>query len=106
MAATNTFNLGSGSALTCGGDVSYRADNGLSVDNRPNLMQEAYTLTGLFGVFDSADGRWQLRAGVRNLTDKTYMTDAQEFSSVANIQTAYYGWPRNYYVSARYNFFQ
>ena len=56
-------------------------------------------------MFDSANGHWQIRAGVRNLTDKTYKTDAQEFSSVGNIQTAYYGWPRNYYVTARYNFF-
>ena len=67
-------------------------------------MQPAYTLVGLFGVYDSANGHWQFRAGVRNLTDKTYKTDAQEFSSVGNIQTAYFGWPRNYYVSARYNF--
>lgn len=106
VAATHTFNLDSGSALTLGADASYRDDIWLSVDNRPNLMQEAYTVSGLFGVFDSSDGRWQLRAGVRNLSDKTYMTDAQEFSSVGNIQTAYYGWPRNYYVSFRYNFFQ
>ncbi len=106
VAATHTFNLDGGSALTFGGDMSYRADNWLSVDNRPNLMQKAHTISGLFGVFDSVDGHWQVRGGVRNLTDKTYMTDAQEFSSVGNIQTAYYGWPRNYYVTARYNFFQ
>jgi iron complex outermembrane receptor protein len=77
----------------------------LSVDNRPGLMQPAYTLAGLFGVYDSANGHWQVRGGVRNLTDKTYKTDAQEFSSVGNIQTAYFGWPRNYYLSVRYNFF-
>ena len=41
---------------------------------------------------------------MRNLTDKVYKTDAQEFSSVGNIQTAYFGLPRNYYVTARYNF--
>lgn len=105
VAATHTFNLHDGSAITVGGDVSYRGTMWLSVDNRPGLMQPAYTLAGLFGVFDSANGHWQIRAGVRNLTDKTYKTDAQEFSSVGNIQTAYYGWPRNYYVTARYNFF-
>ena len=46
----------------------------------------------------------QVRAGVRNLTDKTYKVEGQEFASVGNIQTAYYGWPRNWYVSVRYNF--
>ncbi|WHZ20611.1 MAG: TonB-dependent receptor [Rhodanobacteraceae bacterium] len=105
VAATHTFYLHDGAAITVGGDLSYRSTMWLSVDNRPGLMQPSYTLAGLFGVFDSADGHWQVRAGVRNLTDKTYKTDAQEFSSVANIQTAYFGWPRNYYVTARYNFF-
>lgn len=104
VAATHTFTLNNGSAITVGGDVSYRATTWLSVDNRPGLVQPSYTLAGLFGVFNSADNHWEVRAGVRNLTDKTYKTDAQEFSSVGNIQTAYYGWPRNYYVSARYNF--
>ena len=56
-------------------------------------------------MFDSADSKWQIRAGVRNLTDELYKTDGQEFSSVGNIQTAYYGWPRHYYASVRYSFF-
>ncbi len=105
LAATHTFNFSAGSALTIGGDVSWRDDVWLSVDNRPGLMQEAYGLVGLFGSYYSADGHWQLRGGIRNLTDEVYKTDAQEFSSVGNIQTAYYGWPRNFYISARYNFF-
>ncbi|MEO7199341.1 MAG: TonB-dependent receptor, partial [Dokdonella sp.] len=104
MALAQTLNMAGGSALTFGGDVSYRDDTWLSVDNRPGLMQKAYTLVGLFGVYDSADGHWQARAGVRNLTDKAYKTDGQEFSSVGNIQTAYYGWPRNWYTSVRYSF--
>jgi len=104
LAATQTFALGDGSALTFGGDWSYRTETWLSVDNYPALSQKAYSLVGLFGIYDSADGHWQLRAGVRNLTDKVYKTDGQEFSSVGNIRTAYYGMPRNWYVSARYNF--
>jgi iron complex outermembrane receptor protein len=104
VALMQTFNLASGSAITVGGDVSYRDDTWLSVDNRPGLMQPSYALVGLLGIFDTADGHWQVRAGVRNLTDKVYKTDGQEFSSVGNIQTAYFGWPRNYYVSARYSF--
>src|SRR5690606_18736528 len=86
VALAQTFNLSGGSAITVGGDASYRSDTWLSVDNREGLMQPSYTLVGLFGVYDSADGKWQLRAGVRNLTDKVYKTDGQEFSSVGNIQ--------------------
>ncbi|HXD36540.1 MAG TPA: TonB-dependent receptor, partial [Rhodanobacter sp.] len=104
VALAHTFGLPSGSALTFGADASYRSTTWLSVDNREGLKQAPYVVTGVFGVFDSVDGHWQLRAGVRNLGDKVYKTDGQEFSSVANIQTAYYGAPRNWYVSARYNF--
>jgi iron complex outermembrane receptor protein len=104
VALAQTFGLSDGSALTVGADASYRGDTWLSVDNRDGLMQQSYIVTGVFGVYDSGSGHWQLRAGVRNLGDKVYKTDGQEFSSVGNIQTAYYGAPRNWYVSARYNF--
>jgi iron complex outermembrane receptor protein len=104
FAASQMFSLGDAGSLTIGGDVSYRAKSWLSVDNRAVLSQDAFTTIGLYGIWDSADTKWQIRGGVRNLTDKLYKTDAQEFSSVGNIQTAYYAMPRNYYVTARYNF--
>lgn len=103
LAATHSFYFEPGT-LTVGADAAYRDEVWLSVDNRPGLMQDAYTLVGLFGIWDSADLAWQVRAGVRNLTDEVYKTEGQEFSSVGNIQTAYYGWPRHYYLSLRYNF--
>ena len=104
-AVSHPFMLANGATLVLGGDASYRAETWLSVDNRPGLVQEAFTLVGLFGSYDSPDGNWQLRAGVRNAGDEVYKTDAQEFSSVANIQTAYFGAPRNWYATFRYNFF-
>ncbi len=103
VALTQTFNVADG-ALTFGADVSYRSDTWLSVDNYDALSQKAYTLVGAFGVFDTGDGHWQFRAGIKNATNKVYKTDGQEFSSVGNIRTAYYGMPRNYYASVRYNF--
>ena len=104
LALHHTFMLGNGSALGIGGDASYRGKTWLSVDNREVLSQEAYTLLVLYTVWDSPQYIWQLRAGVRNLTDETYKVEGQEFASVGNIQTAYYGWSRNWYVSVRYNF--
>ncbi|HEV7775914.1 MAG TPA: TonB-dependent receptor [Luteibacter sp.] len=103
IALTQTFNVAEG-ALTFGADVSYRSDTWLSVDNYDALSQKAYTLVGAFGVFDTGDGHWQFRTGIKNATNKVYKTDGQEFSSVGNIRTAYYGMPRNYYASVRYNF--
>ncbi|WP_417473816.1 TonB-dependent receptor [Luteimonas mephitis] len=104
LALQHSFSLGDSGTLGVGGDVSYRDKTWLSVDNREVLSQDAYTLVGLFGVWDSPQYSWQVRAGVRNLTDKNYKTEGQEFASVGNIQTAYYGLPRNWYISARYNF--
>ena len=84
--------------------MAYRGDTWLSVDNRPGLMQEAYTTAGVFTSWDSPQYAWQVRAGVRNLTDELYRIEGQEFSSVANIQTAYYAPPRNWYLTVRRNF--
>ncbi|MCL6618796.1 MAG: TonB-dependent receptor [Thermomonas hydrothermalis] len=104
VAVQRGFDLANGSRLAFGGDLSYRATTWLSVDNRDVLKQDYYSVVGLYGVWDSPQDTWQVRMGVRNLTDEHYMIDGQEFSSVANIQTAYYGLPRNWYLSVRYNF--
>ena len=39
------------------------------------------------------------------VADELYKVEGQEFSSVANIQTAYYAAPRNWYLTVRRNFF-
>lgn len=104
LALQHSFNLNTSGSLTLGVDASYRARTWLSVDNRDVLSQGSYTVAGAFGIWDSSQLNWQVRAGVRNLTDETYMIEGQEFASVGNIQTAYYGLPRNWYVSVRYNF--
>ena len=105
IALQHGFDLGGNGTLTVGGDVADRGDTWLSVDNRPGLMQDAYTTAGLFSAWDSPQYAWQIRAGVRNLTDELYKVEGQEFSSVANIQTAYYAPPRNWYLTVRRNFF-
>jgi iron complex outermembrane receptor protein len=104
VAAEQTFDLAGGAAITLGGDASYRSTTWLSVDNREVLRQGGYTLFGAFATWDAPARDWQVRAGVRNLSDKVYKTDAQEFSSVGNIQTAFFGVPANYYLTVRYSF--
>ncbi|RZJ00852.1 MAG: TonB-dependent receptor [Rubrivivax sp.] len=104
VAVQHSIPLEKAGTLAFGGDVSYRSRTWLSVDNRDVLSQGAYTVVGVYGVWDSPQYAWQVRAGIRNLTDETYMIEGQEFASVGNIQTAYYGLPRNWYVSLRYNF--
>ena len=45
-----------------------------------------------------------LRHNLLVITDEVYKVDAQEFSSVGNIQTAYYGDPRTWQMIVGYRF--
>jgi iron complex outermembrane receptor protein len=96
--------LGGGNSLTLGGDLRFIDKHFLSVDNRPNLMEPGYTLVNAYVQFDAAGGKYYVRGGVKNLTKAVYLTDAQEFSSVGNIQTAYYGDPRTWTATVGFRF--
>ncbi len=52
----------------------------------------------------SAGDNWSLTAGVKNATDQVYKVEGQEFRSVGNIQTAYYGDPRTWQAILGYRF--
>ena len=54
--------------------------------------------------FDDASRRFYVQGGVKNLFDELYRTDGQEFSSVGNIQTVYFGDPRTWNVLVGFNF--
>ena len=104
LAVDYSFPVGAGS-VTLGGETRFVDSHFLSVDNRrPALFEDGYTLVNAYAQYDSPGRTWYLRGGVRNLTDAVYRTDAQEFSSVANVQTAYYGDPRTWSVTAGLRF--
>ncbi len=96
--------LGATASLNLGGDVRFVDKQFLSVDNRPGLTEDGYTLGNLYAQLDLMNGRYYLRGQVKNVTGSLYKTDGQEFSSVGNIQTVYYGDPRvwNVTVGARF----
>ncbi len=104
LAASYTFEFGTSGAVTLGADGAYRSKAWLSVDNQDVLTQSGYWLANAFVSWLSGDARWRVTGGVRNLTDKVYKVDAQEFTAVGNIQTAYYGDPRTWTLSLRYSF--
>jgi iron complex outermembrane receptor protein len=84
----------------------------LAVDNAnvvtdvvfPEMFQDAYWLYDARAVWESADGRYSAGVYGRNLSEEIYKTDAQEFSAVAGVRTAYYGAPRtvSLVLTARY----
>ena len=101
--AAYDFDLGGGS-LRLAGSGRFRSRMALSVDNTPvnssveipGLFQDHYWVYDASLLWTNSDGK--LSAGLygRNLTDKVYRTDGQEFSSVGNIRTVYYGAPRTW----------
>ncbi|MBL4791981.1 TonB-dependent receptor [Citromicrobium bathyomarinum] len=101
-----TFEFGDGSDLVIGAQYKYRSEYALSVDN--TLIDSTTRIEGLFeDGYSLVDARVEWTApgenytiGVygQNLFDELYKTDGQEFSSIGNIRTVYFGAPRTVYL--------
>ena len=97
--------------LVLAADANYRSRMALAVDNTPvnsnvqlpGMFQDAYWLYNASLTWNITD-HYSLAIQGRNLGDEVYRTDAQEFSSVGGIRTAYYGAPQtvNVVLTARY----
>ncbi len=96
--------LNGGAVLRFGINGNYTDDMYLSVDNQESLTQDDYWLFNAYATYDFANPAWSVSIGGKNLGDEVYKVDAQEFSSVGNIQTAYYGDPRTWYAALNYRF--
>jgi iron complex outermembrane recepter protein len=106
------WTLGDMGSLTLGAAARYRSRMALTVDNAdiftrvefPGMWQDNYWLYDAQLVW--ANDSETLLAGIygRNLSDEVYKTDAQEFSSVGQIRTVYYGAPQtvSFKVTVRY----
>ena len=106
------FDLGGSGAITIGGQTRYKSRTALAVDNTitntdtevEGLFQSGYWTEDARIVYETASKHFALGLYGNNLSDKAYKTDAQEFSSVGNIRTVYYGAPRTFTLrfTARY----
>lgn len=107
LAGSYEFDLGPTGFLTFGAQARYRSEMALAVDNAnlatrarfPGMWQDAYWLYDAQAVWQSADRKYTAGVYGKNLSDEVYKTDAQEFSSVGGIRTAYYGAPRTWFVT-------
>jgi iron complex outermembrane receptor protein len=104
LSAAYAFGLGSAGTLTAQADASFRSKTWLSVDNQNALTQKGYWVANASLTYVAPDSRWSVIGTVKNAFDQIYKTDAQEFSNVGNIQTAYYGDPRTFLLTVRYNY--
>ena len=112
LGAQYTAQLGGSGTLTVGGQTRYRSETALAVDNTlintttriEGLYQQGYWLHDARLVWEDASRKFSVGIYGQNLADKTYKTEGQEFSSVGNIRTVYFGAPRTFTlrVTARY----
>ena len=110
--AQYAFGLGSVGGITIGAQTRYKSRTALAVDNTlvnsrtevDGLFQKGYWVHDARIVYETVDKHFALGLYGNNLSDRAYKTDAQEFSSVGNIRTVYYGAPRTVTVrlTARY----
>ncbi|MFC3078475.1 TonB-dependent receptor [Phenylobacterium terrae] len=107
FAGAYEFELGDAGSVTLGAQTRYRSEAALAVDNADlvtrqrfaGMWQDDFWLVDAQLVWENADKT--LSAGLygKNLTDEVYKTDAQEFSSVGGIRTAYYGAPQTWMLT-------
>jgi iron complex outermembrane receptor protein len=110
--AQYVFDLAEAGSLTVGAQAKYRSEMALAIDNTatnskvrlPGMWDDSVWLWDARIVWDSADRRFSAGIYGQNIGDELYKTDAQEFSSVGGIRTAYYGAPQTFTlrVSAKY----
>jgi iron complex outermembrane receptor protein len=104
LGASYEWGLADHGSLRLAGSAKFRSRMALSVDNTPvnsdveidGLFQDDYWVYDASLLWTLKDGWLSMGLYGRNLSDEVYRTDGQEFSSVGNIRTAYYGAPRTY----------
>ncbi|MGD8359422.1 MAG: TonB-dependent receptor [Lysobacterales bacterium] len=99
-----TVDLSGRGSISLGASGNYRDSMWLSVDNLDTLSEGSYWVLDGFVTWTGPEQHWSVTAGVKNATDELYKVEGQEFRSVGNIQTAYYGDPRTYMLSVEFKY--
>ena len=98
------ISLGSAGDLTLAGNGHYRSKTYLEINSSENLAQSSYTVYDASVTFDSANARWRIILGGKNLTDERYRTHAFDLSGFPGVELGYYNPPRTYRLFASYTF--
>jgi iron complex outermembrane recepter protein len=87
-------------------DVSYTDSQFFDAANSVEVAQnDAITLVGLSLSIGEAGGKWRVKAGANNLTDELYpVAGNSSFGTSAGYAEIIYARPRNYYLSASFDF--
>jgi len=96
--------MGNAGTHTFNGAVSYRSKTYLTVSSSEVLAQDGYALLEASIQFVSDDGHWNIILAGQNLTDKEFREHAFDLSAAPGVELGYYGTPRTYSLTMRYNF--
>lgn len=105
VGASYVQSLNVGSSLTYRVDASYRGDTEGTVQNDPQAFQDDYSIVNAGIVYNSANDKWRVSAGVSNLTDEEY-TLSVNVNQRLGYSEAVFARGREYFVSAEYFFGQ
>ena len=95
--------LANGGNLSLRGTYSYQSEVWPTTDLSPDIMQPGYGLLSA-GVTYRHDSHWSFSLQGTNLTDEEYRTTGYNLVSALGVLTGFYGPPRQYMLTARYDF--
>jgi iron complex outermembrane receptor protein len=86
-----------------GRQYDHQHQSGADLPHR-GAVADSYWIADARIVWESPNRKYTLGLYGQNLFDEVYKTEGQEFSSIGNIRTVYYGQPMTYYVRAGVRF--
>ena len=85
-------------------DASYRSKTYPTVSSSEVLAQAGRTLFNANVSYYTPDEEWNINLGIKNITDKEYVSHGFDLSASGLSQLAYYGAPRTLSLTAQYSF--
>lgn len=90
--------VGSRYATTFHIDGAYRSTAAIEITDSPVLRQRGYEAVNLFVAFGDAKDRWQVRAGIQNVTDRAVRVQGFNLSEFPGVEAGFFAAPRTFDV--------
>ncbi len=90
--------------LVLHGDANHRSSLATEITDSPVLRQRAYTLLNAFVGLRSARDKWELRAGVKNISNEKVHVQGFNLAEFPGVQLAFYTAPRTYDLRLIYRY--
>lgn len=95
---------GSAGKLSLHPEIAYQSSQYFEVINVPRLQQGGYALLSGHIDYETADGRWNVSAWIKNATDEFYFTSRVDLLAGFGFDYNHIGAPRTFGISAGVKF--